>query len=103
YGVDMDESTIPIECGLGPTHISETKGCYVGQEIIARIQSRGHTNRALTGFIIEGSDLPIKGAKILLTAGESREVGWITSACHSPSLQRSIALGYLRHEHRAAG
>src|SRR5579871_515374 len=51
YGLDMDESVIALEANLGPTHISFTKGCYVGQEVIARIESRGHTNRALTGLV----------------------------------------------------
>src|SRR5439155_96392 len=92
YGRDMDETTIPLECNLEATHISHTKGCYVGQEIIARIHSRGHTNRALTGLLIEGAALPIRGDKVYPTEGETdREVGWVTSATHSPSLERSIA------------
>ncbi len=104
YGKDMDETTIPLECNLGETHVSENKGCYVGQEIIARISSRGHTNRALTGFFVEHAELPERGDKIYPVDGDAtREVGWITSATHSPSLKRSIALGYLRHEYREPG
>jgi folate-binding protein YgfZ len=104
YGVDMDETTIPLECGLGSSHISHTKGCYVGQEIIARIVARGHTNRALTGLILEGSQLPHKGDKVFPTEGEAdREIGWVTSACHSPLLGRGVTLAYLRHEFRAPG
>lgn len=103
YGVDMDESTIPLECNLEATHISHTKGCYVGQEIIARVHSRGHTNRALTGLVVQGSALPYKGDKLFPTLsaeGEAREVGWVTSAAHSPRLGKVIALGYVRHEYR---
>jgi folate-binding protein YgfZ len=104
YGVDMDETTIPLECGLESSHISHTKGCYVGQEIIARIVARGHTNRALTGLVLNGSELPHKGDKVFPTEGEAdREIGWVTSACHSPLLGHGIALAYLRHEFRAPG
>jgi aminomethyltransferase len=104
YGVDMDETTIPLECGLESTHISHTKGCYVGQEIIARIVARGHTNRALTGLILDGSQLPRKGDKLYPTEGETdREIGWTTSACHSPLLEKGIALAYVRHEFRSPG
>lgn len=104
YGVDMDESIIPLEANLEATHISHTKGCYVGQEIIARIHSRGHTNRALTGLLLEGDTRPVSRAKIYPAEGETeREVGWITSVAYSPALGRLIALGYVRHERRAPG
>jgi aminomethyltransferase len=99
YGVDMDESNIPLECNLEATHISHTKGCYIGQEIIARIHSRGHTNRGLTGFLVEGSELPKHGDRIYVTAdAERREAGWLTSAVNSATVGRPISLGYLRHE-----
>ena len=109
FGVDMDESVIALEANLGLTHISFTKGCYVGQEIIARIQSRGHTNRALTGLVLIEGLLPAFGDKIypLPTSEmpEVRETGRITSVIPvSPALGgRAIALGYVRHEHRTPG
>lgn len=109
YGRDMDESVIALEANLGPTHISLAKGCYVGQEIIARIDSRGHTNRALTGFVLSGTPLPTPGEKLtsLPTGEESapREVGRLTSVvAASPAMDgRPIALGYARHEARAPG
>ena len=103
FGIDIDESTIALEAGLGPTHISHTKGCYIGQEIIHRIYSRGHTNRSLTGFRIDSGTLPHRGEKLLTLDDPEREVGWITSAIHSPAVGRPIALGYLRHELRGAG
>ncbi|HZT42260.1 MAG TPA: glycine cleavage T C-terminal barrel domain-containing protein [Chthonomonadaceae bacterium] len=108
YGAELDESVIALEAGLGPTHISLTKGCYVGQEIIARIDSRGHTNRALTGLILSGA-LPVPGDKIypLPTSEdqEPREVGRLTSVVASAPAAggRPIALGYVRHEHRTPG
>ena len=106
YGVDMDEKTIALEAGLGPTHISFTKGCYVGQEVIARIDSRGHTNRALTGFVIHSETLPEPKAKLFAETEEGwKETGWLTSVvAESPAMDfRPIALGYARHEHRAPG
>lgn len=112
YGVDMDERTIPLEANLEATHISYAKGCYVGQEIIARIHARGHTNRALTGLVLEGATgqcshtplLPYARTSLYPAEGETeREIGWVTSAAFSPVLNRAIALAYVRHEHRAPG
>jgi folate-binding protein YgfZ len=104
WGVDMDEKTIPLEANLEATHISHTKGCYVGQEIIARIVARGHTNRALSGLLLQGSQLPSRGDLIFpVGEEEEREIGWVTSACQSPALGQPIALAYLRHEWREPG
>jgi len=107
YGVDMDLTTLAPEAGLVGSHVSLTKGCYVGQEIVARIDSRGHTNRSLTGFVLHGASVPILAAKLYPLDDESdtRDVGWITSIAPSaPSYgDKSIALGYLRHEHRSEG
>ena len=107
YGVDMDETTLAPEAGLMATHISLTKGCYVGQEIVARIDSRGHTNRALTGLVFAEGDVPASGDKIFAEEedGGMRESGRITSVVSaSPAMNgRPIALGYVRHEHRAPG
>ncbi len=94
YGIDMDENTIPLEAGLEHA-ISYEKGCYVGQEVIARIKWRGHVNWCLAGFEIEGKEPPVKGYKI--RQGE-REIGYITSSTFSPTLKKIIALGYMRRE-----
>lgn len=99
YGVDMDERTLPPEAGLEARAISYDKGCYVGQEIIERIRSRGHVNRRLAGLTLSGA-LPAAGAK-LTTNG--KEVGTITTAVDSPTLGRAIALGYVRREHLQPG
>src|SRR3989304_4816173 len=95
----MDERTLPPEAALEARAISYTKGCYVGQEIIERIRSRGHVTRRLAGFHVSGP-LPAAGAK-LLRGGQ--EVGVLTTAVESPTLGRAIALGILRREHLAAG
>ena len=106
YGADMDETVLAPEANL-TGYISLTKGCYVGQEIVARIDARGHTNRALTGLILDGSDLPIAGAKLFFACETEplRETGRLTSVVDSaPAAGGSaIALGYVRHEHRVPG
>ncbi len=94
FGVDMTEATIPIEANLQDA-ISYTKGCYVGQEVIARVDARGHVNRQLVGLLLGPTGLPEAGAKIF---SPDREVGWITSATQSPTMQQTIALGYVRRE-----
>ncbi len=98
----MDEDTIPIEANLDHA-ISYTKGCYVGQETIARIKFKGHVNRTLTGFIIDGSVIPEKGNRIYIVADTEHDTGFITSACFSPSIKRIIALGYLKIQHTEPG
>jgi len=94
YGRDMTEETIPVEANLEAA-LSYTKGCYIGQEVIARIEARGHVNRKLAGLLLSGERLPEPGAKIV---SPQREVGWITSAVYSPARQQNIALGYMRRE-----
>ena len=99
YGVDMNENTIPIEAGLWHA-LSFDKGCYVGQEVIARIKWRGHVNWHLVGLIFEGDNIPKRGDKIL---NEEREIGYITSSAFSPNLNKAIALAYIRREFKEPG
>ncbi|HUI08153.1 MAG TPA: glycine cleavage T C-terminal barrel domain-containing protein [Verrucomicrobiae bacterium] len=106
WGVDMDESTIPIEAGLEKRAISYDKGCYIGQETIARIRTYGHVNRRLVQLIIQPQaetpvpPVPRQGDKLL---AERREVGWVTSAAFSARLGKLLALGYVRREFAVAG
>jgi folate-binding protein YgfZ len=99
YGQDVDESVLLPETGLEQM-VSYTKGCYIGQELVARVKYRGHVNRALTGLRLEGERVPAPGAAVV--AGD-REIGRITSAARSLSLGVPIALGYVRREHREPG
>ena len=94
FGVDMTEATIPLEANLLDA-ISYTKGCYVGQEVIARIDARGHVNRQLVGLLLGETELPAAGARLF---SPDREVGWITSAAQSPAMRQTIALAYVRRE-----
>lgn len=95
YGVDMDEHTLPIEAGLEKNAISFSKGCYIGQESVARITYRGQVNRKLTGLLLSGIHPASRTDKIF---SEEQEVGWVTSSEFSLTLQKPIALGYLRRE-----
>ncbi len=94
YGKDMDEETIPIEAGIWNA-LSFEKGCYVGQEVVARIKWRGHVNRHLMGIVLEEGYTPSAGDEIF--AGE-KKIGRITSQAFSPALGRNVALGYVRRE-----
>jgi len=99
YGEDLGEDHIAQETRLmHALHFS--KGCYLGQEIVERVRSRGHVNRVLAHLEVDALDAPAVGTKIM--AGE-KEVGSVTSSVYSPSLGKSIAFGYLRAESAAAG
>jgi folate-binding protein YgfZ len=95
YGLDMEENTLPIEAGLEKDAISFNKGCYIGQESVARITYRGHVNRKLVGLSLSGIQPASKGDKV---SKDGQEVGWVTSSGYSPNFKRAIALGYLRRE-----
>jgi folate-binding protein YgfZ len=97
FGVDMDETNLPQECGIEKFAVSFTKGCYVGQEVINRVHAMGHVNRELRKLRLEDGlpILPMKGDK-LFHAG--KEIGYITSATFSPAMQAKVALGYVRRE-----
>ena len=92
YGAELDDSIFPGEAELERA-ISFEKGCYIGQEIVARMKYRGHPNRLLRGFEI-ASDIPPRSGDRLLD--EDKDVGWITSAVVSPTLGQTIGMGYVR-------
>jgi folate-binding protein YgfZ len=97
WGIDMDDTTIPQEANLDELHaISYTKGCYTGQEVVARVHFRGHVNRNLRGLTYAAADgVPAAGAR--LVDAEGRDVGDVRSAALSPRLG-GIALGMVRRE-----
>jgi len=96
FGVDMDETNIPLEAGIESIAVSYNKGCYIGQEVINRIHSIGRVNKELRSLQLaeDLKSLPVKGDKLFK---DDKEVGYITSAVKSPSLG-NIALGYVRRE-----
>jgi folate-binding protein YgfZ len=99
YGIDMDETNVVLETGLDEA-VSFTKGCYIGQEIIARIHWRGHIAKRLSGLIIESGSVQI-GDKLL--AEDGKEIGRITSAVSSPQLGKNVALAYVKYDYLANG
>ena len=98
-GAEFGEETLPQEAGLSH-FVSFTKGCFLGQEPVARLQNRGHTNRGLAGVLLEAGAPVVAAGGLLLHEG--KEVGVVTSALFSPALGRVVALALLRHEAAAA-
>lgn len=104
YGVDMDETTIVPELGLEGL-ISYTKGCYIGQEIIARIHFRGHVAKKLTGLVLSGPSAVAGGLtlKSELSSTDGKNAGRITSITNSLKLGGNIALAFVRFEYLEPG
>jgi folate-binding protein YgfZ len=102
FGVDMDETNIPLECGIESRAIVYNKGCYIGQEVINRIHSIGQVTKELRGLRLADdlAALPARGDKLF---HGDKEVGYVTSAVKSPSLNANLALGYVRKEANQAG
>ncbi|CAN5716998.1 glycine cleavage T C-terminal barrel domain-containing protein [soil metagenome] len=96
WGAELGDSTIPLEAGLRERAISESKGCYTGQEVIVRILHRGHVNWLLRGVLLGDAAAPAYDAPLVNAAG--RQVGRITSAAWSPKHGQSIGLAYVRRE-----
>ncbi|MGA7338318.1 MAG: glycine cleavage T C-terminal barrel domain-containing protein [Candidatus Sulfotelmatobacter sp.] len=96
YGVDIRERDLPQETEQMRA-LNFNKGCYVGQEIVERIRSRGNVHRKFTGFLLEGTATIAVAAKITF---DEKEVGEVTSVASVvlPSGERTVALGYIRRE-----
>jgi folate-binding protein YgfZ len=100
YGVDIDETKVVLETGLDDA-VSFTKGCYIGQEIIARIHFRGHVAKRVAGLVLDAAGDVRPEDKI--RTPEGKEIGWITSAAYSPGLERRVALGYVKYDYLQPG
>jgi folate-binding protein YgfZ len=99
FGTDMNSSTIPLEAGLEHA-IDFNKGCFPGQEIVARISNLGHPAKKLVGLRLAPEDFPEIGAEI---QWDGNPIGSITSAAISPALNEAIALGTVKWAAREAG
>jgi folate-binding protein YgfZ len=93
WGREIDDRVLPAEAGLVERAVSLTKGCYPGQEPIARLHYRGHPNRGLRVLAVDGDDLPVRDEELSL--GE-KVVGRVTSAARSNG--GIVALAYVRAE-----
>ncbi len=90
-GPDLNEEIVPPEANLEGKAFSLSKGCYPGQEVVARMDTYGSVRRRLIGLVVEDAVSPPRGAKLF--SGD-REVGWVSSAVQSPQLQAAIAFGF---------
>ena len=120
FSYDFGEKQIPHEAGLENTHISYTKGCYTGQEIVERVRSRGHVNRRRVGLLFSGDSVPEPGTVLTMDGPEvsgsapgrsapdnstpnGTEVGHVTRAARVWDPPRIIGMGYLRKEAEGHG
>jgi folate-binding protein YgfZ len=94
YGIDFTEDNLLLEVGLDHA-VSFTKGCYLGQEVVERIRSRGHVNKKLVGLSLEGRESASPRDVIVFA---DKPVGTITSSVHSPALGQPIAFGYVNKD-----
>jgi folate-binding protein YgfZ len=95
WGHELDDRVLPAEAGLERRAIDFEKGCYPGQEPIARQHYRGRVNRALRLLAVDGDELPERDAELTY---EGKTVGRITSSSRDPELGSVVALGYVRVE-----
>jgi folate-binding protein YgfZ len=100
FSYDFGEKQIPHEAALENSHISYTKGCYIGQEIVERVRSRGQVNRRRVGLRFTGEALPAAGEAL---TSDGKEAGHVTRAAFSPALSSAIGMGYVRKESNAPG
>jgi len=132
YGVDFDENQIPHQASLEATHISYTKGCYTGQEIVERVRSRGQIQRRRVMLRFSGDAIPRAGEPLFAPsaqdsvehdaenktersaenpaepstenpAGRGAEIGFVTRAARSPKFAAVIGMGYVRREQMDPG
>lgn len=100
FGYDFGDKQIPHEAGLQDSHISYTKGCYTGQEIVERVRSRGQVNRRRVSLRFATKQPPPSGTALV---ADGKEVGAVTSGSPLPSNNDSIGMGYVRKESAVPG
>jgi folate-binding protein YgfZ len=100
FGRDISPDNLPQEIGRDRQAISFTKGCYLGQETVARIDAVGHVNRLLVGLCFSGGEMPASGTPVL---DGGQQVGLLTSATWSPLRKAPLALAYVRRSHARPG
>jgi aminomethyltransferase len=99
-GTELTEEIVPPEANLEGKAFSLSKGCYPGQEVVARMDTYGSVRRRMVALVLHDPVLPSKGAK-LFSGG--REIGWVSSAAHSPSFGCSIGLGFALRDFASPG
>jgi len=103
FGVDIDEQVYPQEANLNDAFALD-KGCYVGQEVVAKIDTYGGLNKRLCALLVEPSDPVARGTKLFRTEeGERRELGLVTSWAYSFAHDAGLALAYVKRRHQEPG
>jgi folate-binding protein YgfZ len=101
FGVDFDEKTYPQEAGLERLAVSFRKGCYLGQEVVCRLEMRGHVHRRLVSLTIDGGGPFERGASVQAGSGEA--VGALTSAAQGEGQGATKALAMVKYAYSEAG
>jgi folate-binding protein YgfZ len=100
YGIDISDKNLPQEVNRNERAISFTKGCYLGQETVARIDALGHVNQTLCGVKFDAATLPPPGLEL---TSSGKPVGRVTSSAFSPRLSCPLGLAYIRRGHNEPG
>jgi tRNA-modifying protein YgfZ len=100
FGRDIQATNLPQEVNRDARAISFVKGCYLGQETVARLDALGHVNKILVGVITESDRVPSVGAVI---RAEQKDVGVVTSSAFSPGWMRGVVMGYVKVAHAVPG
>lgn len=100
FGLDITDDYLPQEVNRDAQAISFTKGCYLGQETVARIDALGHVNRLLVGLQFDRQDVPSAGTPL---QASGKEIGSVTSAAWSPRLNAALGMGCIRRQHARPG
>lgn len=103
YGVDITDENLAQEANRTQQAISFTKGCYLGQEPIARLHAMGHVNKELKRFVINAETAPPLGTTLLNPTDAAKEIGKLTSLSWSPTREQFVGLGIVRSAFSAAG
>lgn len=106
FMIDYDTSSLPHETGVIASHVAFDKGCYVGQEVVARMESRGRWGRSLVALSLLDERLPVAGAQVWATKGSPMDdpAGTVTSSTPSPMAGgRAIALAMVKRDLAEAG
>ncbi len=99
-GCEITEAALPGETGQVDRAVNTNKGCYIGQEVIERMRSRGVVARKLVGLVVSDDRVPLAGAPVL---GAEQTVGSVTSACQSIGIGQPIALAYVKADYAEPG
>jgi folate-binding protein YgfZ len=106
WGAELDQTVLPDEAGLQATAVSYSKGCYVGQETVARLRTYGHVNRILRRLLLPPDSAPAPGDAVLAPEGDGKEwtaAGRIVDAVRSARLGRVVAFAWLKRDFAVAG